>query len=44
MIGLNEELKLRESQGKPVHIGYFGTGQMGIGGDKSSSSKVSDLR
>ncbi len=29
MIGLNEELKLRESQGKPVRIGLIGTGQMG---------------
>ena len=29
MIGLNEELKLREAQGKPVRIGLIGTGQMG---------------
>ena len=29
MIGLNEELKIRESQGKPVRIGLIGTGQMG---------------
>ena len=29
MIGLNEELKLREAQGNPVRIGLIGTGQMG---------------
>ena len=29
MIGLNEELKQREAQGKPVRIGLIGTGQMG---------------
>ncbi len=29
MIGLNEELKLRESQGNPIRIGLIGTGQMG---------------
>ena len=28
MIGLNEELKQREAQGKPVRIGLIGTGQM----------------
>ena len=28
MIGLNEELKQRERQGKPVRIGLIGTGQM----------------
>lgn len=29
MIGLNEELKQREAQEKPVQIGLIGTGQMG---------------
>src|SRR4030042_2350554 len=29
MIGLNEELKIREAQGKPVRSGLIGTGQMG---------------
>ncbi len=29
MIGLNEELKIREKQGNPVRIGLIGTGQMG---------------
>lgn len=30
MIGLNEELKQREQQGRPVRIGMIGAGQMGI--------------
>jgi predicted homoserine dehydrogenase-like protein len=29
MIGLNEELKLREAQGNPVVVGLIGAGQMG---------------
>lgn len=29
MIGLNEELKIREEKGKPVRVGLIGTGQMG---------------
>lgn len=29
MIGLNEELKLREEQGNPVRVGLIGAGQMG---------------
>ncbi|MBE0535729.1 MAG: NAD(P)-dependent oxidoreductase [Phycisphaerae bacterium] len=30
MIGLNEDLKQRHEQGRPVRIGLVGTGQMGI--------------
>jgi predicted homoserine dehydrogenase-like protein len=29
MIGLNEELKQREAEGRPVRVGLIGTGQMG---------------